>query len=180
MIVYLDVDGVLASFNKAMYQVFGLPYSYHFIEKWHWFPTIHQTTETVSAKCTFDVVSNFEWIHDGRTIFDLVATKFNQKNIYLLTTPMPNVEFASGRWAWIKKHLPDFYWQTIICPAPKKLLAKPDTLLIDDNTKNVDEFRQAGGQTILVPRPWNSLHLFADKSAEIVKQQLAEVKCHEF
>ena len=40
----------------------------------------------------------------------------------------------------------------------KHFCARPDALLIDDGDHNVEAFRANGGQTILVPRPWNSLH----------------------
>jgi 5'(3')-deoxyribonucleotidase len=177
MIVYLDVDGVLANFNKGVCDAFGFPYDYKQINKWHWFNDINQTNKSVSKKCTINFWSNLHWMHDGQKILEIIRDKFWDENIFLLTTPMPNVKSATGKWQWIKNNLPDFYYQTIICAAPKILLANSNALLIDDCTKNVDEFRQAGGQTILVPRPWNSLHLLADKSVEIVKQQLAEIKC---
>lgn len=177
MIIYLDVDGVLANFNKPACEVLGEPYP---PAKWCWYKNVPNGFNKLNKLCTFDFWENLEWMSGGKLILGEVCEFFNfniKNNIYLLTTPMPNPESATGKWQWIKKNLPDFYSQTIITQAPKKLLAKPNTILIDDNTKNVDEFRQAGGQTILVPRPWNSLHLFADKSVEIVKQQLAEVKC---
>ena len=47
--------------------------------------------------------------------------------------------------------------QFLIGPS-KHLCANPETLLIDDSDKNVDSFRKCGGQAVLVPRPWNSLH----------------------
>jgi len=174
MIVYLDMDQVLTDFNKAVCEKFKLSYP----------PQIYNFFESIRPQvndiCTFDFWENLEWMPDGKLILGEVCKFFNfytNHNIYILTSPMPNVESATGKWQWIKKHIPDFYKQTILTQAPKKLLAKPNTILIDDCTKNVDEFRQAGGQTILVPRSWNSLHLLADKSVEIVKQQLAEVKC---
>jgi len=170
--VFLDVDGVLADFNKLICEKIGAEYP---PTKWFYNEGFCSFDE-MDKLCDFDFWVNVSWMPDGNEILKLIRSKFSLRNIYLLTTPMPNVQSPSGRWAWIKKYLPDFYWQTILCPAPKKLLAKPNTLLIDDKTKNVDEFRQAGGQTILVPRPWNSLHLLADKSVEIVKQQLAEIK----
>jgi hypothetical protein len=46
----------------------------------------------------------------------------------------------------------------------KELLARPDTLLIDDNEKNISAFRKSGGMAITVPRPWNRLRGCANTS----------------
>ena len=177
MIVYLDVDGVLANFNKAACKALGVSYP---PLKWHWYKDVLDGFNKLNEICTFDFWENLEWMPDGTKIFEEITNQFPFSKILLITAPMPNKESATGKWKWIDKQLPGFSNQTIITQVSKSLLAKPNTLLIDDKTQNVDEFRQAGGQTILVPRPWNSLHLLADKSVEIVKQQLAEVKCHEF
>ncbi len=37
--------------------------------------------------------------------------------------------------------------------------AHPNAILIDDNEKEVDDFRTHGGMAILVPQPWNSAEL---------------------
>ena len=47
--------------------------------------------------------------------------------------------------------------QFLIGPS-KHLCAKPGVLLIDDSDKNVAAFQEQGGSSLLVPRPWNSLH----------------------
>lgn len=40
----------------------------------------------------------------------------------------------------------------------KDLYAKPGQILIDDADHNVEAFRSADGEAILVPRPWNKGH----------------------
>ena len=54
----------------------------------------------------------------------------------------------------------------------KAQLARPDTLLIDDKDENIAEFVAAGGQGILVNRPWNKGHARADCTLEGVKHAL--------
>jgi len=73
---------------------------------------------------------------------------------------------------WVKEHLSRYYKQLIITMAPKHLLAKPDTLLIDDKDENVEGFWDAGGKAILVPRPWNSNHKLSDVSVNMVSHSL--------
>ncbi len=94
------------------------------------------------------------------------------ENTLILTTPVcsPDQDSVSGFWRkitsqcmtgkydWIVSHLPpQLRNQFAMCPV-KRLCAAPDTLLIDDSNKNVEEFRAAGGQAILMPRPWNTRH----------------------
>ena len=40
----------------------------------------------------------------------------------------------------------------------KHLLAGPNRILIDDNDRNIEAFRAAGGIGILFPQPWNANH----------------------
>ena len=43
-----------------------------------------------------------------------------------------------------------------ICRGPKSQLANYNTVLIDDDKTNCDEFRAAGGKSVLFPQPWNN------------------------
>jgi len=178
--VFLDCDGVLANFRKGIHDAFGKFYDYPTLSKkwkfWDDWPDV--TFEMVNAVCTIEFWQNLRGMHDSNNILHAVIDKFPVGQIYLLTTPMPNVESATGRWSWIKEYLPEFYKRTIITQAPKHLLARPDTLLIDDKNENVDGFREAGGKALLVPRPWNRAHLQANRTVEVVKEFLERI-CQE-
>lgn len=150
MIIYLDIDGVLADFNKAATSLIDVPNP---PSKWHWYEDIPNGFETVNAGCTIDFWANLEWMTDGKEILKLVEQTFS--NIYLLTIPMPNPESYTGKILWVQKHLPQYTKRTIITHVPKKLFANSNAVLIDDRDKNIDEFNKAGGRAILVPRPWN-------------------------
>lgn len=165
----LDIDGVIGDFNRKATEIVGIPYPPN---KWHWYKDAPDGFNILNNACTFDFWKNLGWIHDGHDIFRLVTSLFNPENIFLLTTPMPNVESASGKMAWIYGNLPEYKRRTIIITASKALLAKPNVLLIDDRDKNVDEFRAAGGNAILVPRPWNRLYELAGETYQCVKAEL--------
>lgn len=176
--VFLDVDGVLANFRKGIHDAFAKSYNYATLSpKWNfWEDWPEITFEMVNGICTIPFWINLEWMHDGHDISRMVLNKFQSNQIYLLTTPMPNVESATGRWQWIKEQLPAYYKRTIITQAPKHLLARPDTLLIDDKDQNINKFTQAGGRGCLVPRPWNRAHFCADRTVEVVKEFLENIK----
>lgn len=175
--VFLDVDGVLVSFRKGIYDAFNKPYEYSKMsDKWvFWDDWPEVTFEMVNAACTIEFWRNLEWMFDGHDILRSLFPKFELEQIYLLTTPMPNPESATGRWMWILEYLPAYYERTIISPAPKFLLARPDRLLIDDKDENVDEFIAAGGQGLLVPRSYNRDKIWANEAIKIVRRKLEKL-----
>jgi beta-phosphoglucomutase-like phosphatase (HAD superfamily) len=55
---------------------------------------------------------------------------------------------------WINHRLQDYRRQYFV-GCQKFRLAKRGVILIDDAEHNVDAFRAAGGEAVMVPRPWN-------------------------
>jgi 5'(3')-deoxyribonucleotidase len=43
----------------------------------------------------------------------------------------------------------------VVFTSHKELLADDDSCLIDDDEKNIKAFREAGGNALLFPQPWN-------------------------
>lgn len=167
--VYLDMDGVLVDFRRGICEALNKPI-YPASQKWYfWEEWPDITFEMVNNACSIDFWRNLDWMPDGKEILSIIFNKFNINQIYILTTPMPNPNSPTGKWLWIKDNLPEFYKRTIITQAPKKLLANSDTLLIDDKDQNIDEFVNAGGRGILVPRSWNDYNVWADRSLEFIK-----------
>jgi 5'(3')-deoxyribonucleotidase len=77
--------------------------------------------------------------------------------ITIASAPSDDPFSAAGKLIWINKHLPQFA-QRYQLGLEKHLLARPDTLLIDDNERTVEDFLAAGGLAMLFPQPWNSNH----------------------
>lgn len=173
MKVFLDLDGVLANFFKGVCDRFEKPYNYSNLTEYNFWESWGMTRDYIDLYCDISFWHRLEWMHDGKEILAAVESKF--KDIYLLTTPMPNPGSGTGKMLWVKKNLPQHYKHLIISSAPKKLLAKRDCILIDDCDKYVDEFVEEGGQAILIPRSWNSLHGWAEESLQIVKNSLEEL-----
>ena len=169
--VFLDMDGIITNFNKAVCKKFDLPYP---PQVYHFFPEIRHQVDNFCDRVFWQ---NLEWMDDGQDILKAITDTFEPKKIYLLTKMMPNVEAASGKMIWIKNNLPLYFDQVILMTlgVPKSLLAQPDTLLIEDCDKHVDEFRKAGGKALLVPRPWNRTHLRANRTVEIVREFLEKL-----
>jgi 5'(3')-deoxyribonucleotidase len=169
--VFLDMDGVITDFNKSVCEQFNLPYP---PQVYYFFPEIRPQ---VNAFCDRLFWQNLEWMHDGRDILRAITELFEPEKVYLLTKIMPNVESASGKMIWIQNNLPVYFSRVIITSlgVPKSFMARPDVLLIDDNDKFVNEFREVGGKAILVPRPWNTSCSLADKTVLEITKQLRKI-----
>jgi len=76
-------------------------------------------------------------------------------DVYIATSPTLSTECVSGKYDWFRFNLPRYFRKHYI-GADKTAFASRDTVLIDDRDKNCKDFVQAGGQAILVPRPWNN------------------------
>lgn len=179
MIVFLDIDGVLADFGGGIHEALGLPWDpNHWPYKkgpagWVYYEELGLSFAGFDRLCTFDLWADLQWMLDGREILNIVEQLFGCANIRLLTTPMPNVESASGKVAWVHRHLPEYSKQLIITTAPKETFARvPDSILIDDCQDNFDRWLAAGGQAQLVPRPWNNCYEQADRAVEAVETGL--------
>lgn len=172
--VFLDMDGVICNFRKGVHGAFYKFYDYTTLsDKWtFWDDWPDVTLDMVNVACDMKFWDHLEWTEDGRDILRTILNKFHVKQIYLLTDPVIGTGTASGKMMWIDRHIPVYLKHTIITQAPKHLLARSDTLLIDDKDENVDEFREAGGKAILINRPWNVGHKRANYTIEDFKNEL--------
>lgn len=81
-----------------------------------------------------------------------------QENVCLLTSPTIDPDCLAGKLEWIHQFAPRWLHRSFLVGPRKQFCAHGEALLIDDADKNVKAFREWGGQAVLVPRPWNSLH----------------------
>jgi len=179
MIAFLDLDGVLAAWDTGVHKRLGIEHDYATWpyakgrKGWHWHNEIGKPFAEINALCDLDLWAGLPWMHDGKAILSSVANAVGMSNIRLLTTPMPNPMSASGKVAWVQKNIPELAKGLIITTAPKETLARtPDSVLIDDSSDNVDQWRAVGGRAILVPRWWNDDYELAMDTATAVAQRL--------
>ena len=58
-------------------------------------------------------------------------------------------------WSGFTTTFPQWMHRQYAITPRKHLFARPDSLLIDDYSENIERFEAHGGHAILVPRPWN-------------------------
>jgi 5'(3')-deoxyribonucleotidase len=175
MIVFLDMDGVLVDFTRGVFERFGIPYELPETMRYWWFNDYGLSDEEVDSISTIDFFAGLRWTTEGKAILSAVEKIFEQSNIYLISAVMPNPQSTTGRMLWIERYLPRYKNKTWLGRIPKSLLAGPDRLLVDDKDENIAEFVAAGGQGILVPRPWNELRGWAGDTLQVVKNSLEAV-----
>lgn len=182
MKVFLDLDGVLTDFTSGVHRAFNMPYAYadypYTKGLWDWFAEAGLTWNQVDSVCNAGFWACLEWMFDGKGIYHEVRkyARLSDSSLNLLTTPMKNINSTVGKLTWIREQLGENRRkQALITGADKKIFAGPDTLLIDDRNKNIEEFIAAGGRGLLVPRPWNKAHFYADRTLDVVKKFLEDL-----
>lgn len=101
--------------------------------------------------------------------------------MYLPSVPYgpAGLHAATGKLAWIQKQEgPEF--RDFVFTHHKELLAKRNTILIDDTPARIEKFTSAGGKAILFPRPWNGnasmdkFQLMAYLTAALIQTEYSE------
>lgn len=135
--IYLDMDGVLTDFRS---QVYSLGYG-----------TVSEL-ESEGADHLWKVIASqgegfwaeMPWMPDGKKLWEEVK-KYNPT---ILSAPAPMKASSEGKRKWIKKNLGPSIKYIFIRARDKHLYAKHRSILIDDDIRNITEWRQKGGIAI--------------------------------
>lgn len=112
-----------------------------------------------------------EWLLDKAV--DLVG----KDEIYLATSPTKDPQAHADKLHWMWDNLPNWIHRQYFMTPRKWLLGKLGVILFDDNSENCEKFIAEGGDALLVPRPWNSLHKYdTDLVISTRLNELAEEK----
>ena len=155
--ILLDLDGVLVNFVTPAMRAVGL--DRNLVERGHWdvFRKAGCSLDEVWGKIdNYEFWSGLKPYPKAQTF--LAILQEHCLNVVLCTSSSFSIECPKAKAEWVNKYLGKL--PTIICynGVSKAVQAKPGNILIDDCDRNVDAFEAAGGETILVPRPWNRLH----------------------
>lgn len=174
MVVYLDMDGVIADFVGAALRL-------------HEYPNLFSEPR---CKGKFDLeklldisVSKFwkpinecdnfwrERIYKTEDANEIVAFAEGIGETAILTAPSLGNNCIPGKIAWVQREYPQFS-RRIAFSGEKGLFASPRHILIDDKDSNILEFNRMGGKGLLVPRPWNSLHSRSGEVMGVLREQM--------
>jgi 5'(3')-deoxyribonucleotidase len=170
------MDGVLVDFATAAFKLHGVSYT-KYPPGWLWdiVGAINSISpQPISEEDFWGQMDEYFWATLPKTdmcdeLVSKVAACFGCDNIWLLTSS-GSPESQRGKIRWVRNNLPKFLHDKVIISSAKQFCAAPLTLLIDDCDENVDAFREAGGEALLVPRAWNSSHAKSDCCKKYVFQ----------
>ena len=133
--IYCDLDGVLTDFDGDVKKKTGKTPDQLDAENRFW-PTIEHLG--------IDFWENMSWASDGKTLWNFIK----DKHPTILSAPSRDPKSREGKENWIKRELGSTKY--ILVPAKQKQkYASLTSILIDDMSKNIEQWGAAGGIGIL-------------------------------
>jgi len=133
--IFCDLDGVLVDFSKGYLKLTGIDLAGQFRkDKKFWDPI---------DKAGHNFWVNLEWMADGKKLWEYIK-KYNPD---ILSAPSREDDSRVGKHDWVKREIPGAHL-ILRSMEHKKEFASPDSLLIDDNMDNINDWKKAGGLTI--------------------------------
>lgn len=159
--VFIDLDGVLTDFTRGYRAWYGLDFRYEQACDWNFCHRVFKRQTGKSKDAFWRGFTKEFWANLEKTPeCDMILALVEPYNPIVLTAPPidPSGEAVGGKMIWIRNNLSKYFHEGryLIGPA-KKSIAREGALLIDDLGANCEEWSSAGGDSILVPRPWNVL-----------------------
>jgi len=143
--VYVDMDGVLADFDRGFYNITGK--SIDTLSDEELWPQID-----AYGKAKFFL--ELPWMSDGKELWSFVIHNF--LNVKILSAlgkeDKINNQTTKGKTAWLRHNIPSLHSDDIILVAnkhKKRHYSKPGDIIIDDTPIVIQEWNKKGGIGIL-------------------------------
>ncbi len=172
MRIVLDLDDVLNNLSLELLRFDGIHFQgYDEVVHWPWGYDIIGAASDLTSQPRMGIVeyweriprdlwANCELSDDCYSVIDFCKEKVGWDNILIATSPTKCAECLAGKYDWIEKFLPEQLQRQWAITPRKWWFGHEDCILIDDLPDNCRRFEELGGQSINVPRPWNSLFGF--------------------
>ena len=179
--ILLDMDGVLSDFvssalialNKEFNKELTLDDYAEFGQWGMWIP--YNTTPTEFWRVinsTPDLFLNLKPIPWYKELYDYLST-FGE--VTILTAPsLTDPTCIEQKLKWLKKYL-NLDSNSVMAGNRKHLLAG-NGILVDDYSKNVEDFIAAGGEAILIPSTWNTPGLTFEQVKAVLDNVLTHIE----
>ena len=159
MLIYCDLDEVIADFTGAALEVHGWDrdrlHKNRLLGHWNMATAMGLTDEEFWTPLDKAGVEFWVDIHPlpwaGRVLRLLATNEW-----YIVTSPSASLTSYAGKLQWLLDHVGRV--DNCIITRHKHLLAKEGAVLIDDRESNLHKFEESGGSGILFPSEGNSLH----------------------
>ena len=158
--IFLDMDGVLANWTGSVCRLFDRDPE-QVMRDWPEGEAKLNKVLGVSGNELWrrlDAAGQGFW--DGLEPYpwanELVELCRGMGEVVILTSPSYDPGCLAGKLSWLQDFFHDRKFRDYIITNKKSLLARDNSLLIDDNDGHCEKFEKAGGQAIVFPQPWNS------------------------
>lgn len=162
--LYIDVDGVIKSFEKATYKLFDKEYNE--LE----YPDVQDIAHALNISITemwkvidkegmyfWENLETYPWANELMKVCKEYCFN-NGTDWRFLTSPSIDPMCAAGKIKSFQNMYGPHFRKYILCPAASKplLCHTWEDVLIDDRESTINSWRERGGLGILFPQPWNS------------------------
>ena len=140
--IYLDMDGVIADFDKRYKELYKIA------------PRDADTYKTFDKFFTMFIAdrefAKLDLMPDALTLINYLRSLPIPTEILSSTSSEKrDAEIREQKIDWLKKHNIEFPVNLVPGKRLKRTYARPDYLLIDDTSQNIDQWRTDGGIGIL-------------------------------
>lgn len=157
----LDMDGVIADFSRGALAVHGWTPNQLYVQGqqaiWAMEEALGMTKMAFYRPMGQTFWADLPKTPQADEVVGIVLDKFGIENVYLCSAPIRNPDCIPGKIRWIKKHFPRLL-PRCVWTKHKHLLARPDSLLLDDRERNIQSFVAGGGVGFIMPAKWNRKH----------------------
>lgn len=156
--VLIDLDGVVVNWTKAAMGLCGIDANEPAVVE-----TLLREYDAIDAlvgwKTLADHINgagvdywvNLEFLPWGQQLVQLAINKVGKENVAFCTSPGRFPHAPTGKFLWREKNYRDL---DIVITKSKHLLARPGTLLIDDDFRQIEKFHSNGGSTYMWPNQY--------------------------
>lgn len=156
--IYLDLDGVVVNWTKAAMGLCGinadepavvntLTREYDAIDKLVGWALLAKHINSAGTDYWVDL----EFLPWGRQLVEYAINRVGSDNVAFVTSPGRFPHAPTGKFLWREKYYPGL---NLVITKAKHLLAKENAILIDDDSRQIDAFKAAGGATFLWPNQY--------------------------
>lgn len=177
MKIFLDMDGVLADFvggvckahKRTCYDKpehlgeFSLEKCWGVTAAEFWWPTNN-----------WHFWANLEKTYEADAIVAMAIDAVGVKNVAILTSPSLDPSCVPAKRAWVEKYYPQLA-KTMIFSWRKGIIGGSHRVLVDDRDRNIDDWEEAGGYGVLVPRPWNVAYKESNITLSVIQTKLGTI-----
>ncbi|MCQ2505573.1 MAG: hypothetical protein MJ113_00135 [Lachnospiraceae bacterium] len=146
--IYLDMDGVLADFDKGVQDLLGLPRVDQGKRTEEENRKLHQSMREYDH-----FYDHLELLPHAKEMFNYIYGRFGKRCEVLSGIPVPKKGIATAKddkIAWMRRNLSEDIKMNIVLRSEKVNYCEGrDCILIDDFSKNIEEWEAAGGTGIL-------------------------------